>query len=97
MKVEKNVSMHSHTFKLPCKRQIVTDTKSRNASHLPFKETHPVLYDHFDLFKNQLEQLFKNLKNDKEILKKYNDVITKQLTLGIIKEVPEDSKVEEGH
>ena len=95
MKVEKKVSMHSHTLKLPCKCQIVTDTKSRNASHLPFKETHPVLYDHFDLFKNQLEQLFKNLKNDKELLKKY-DVITKQLTLGIT-EVPEDCKVGEGH
>ena len=34
MKVEKNVSMHSHTLELPCKRQIVTDTKSLNASHI---------------------------------------------------------------
>ena len=31
MKVEKNVSMHSHTLERPCKRQIVTDTKSRIA------------------------------------------------------------------
>ena len=27
--VEKSVSMHLHTFKGPCKRQIVTDPKSR--------------------------------------------------------------------
>ena len=34
MKVEKSVSMHSHAFERPCKRQIVTDPKSRNASQL---------------------------------------------------------------
>ena len=34
MKVEKNVSMHSHAFERLCKRQIVTDTKSCNASHM---------------------------------------------------------------
>ena len=33
MKVEKNISMHSHAFERPCKRQIVT-TKSRYASHM---------------------------------------------------------------
>ena len=41
MKVEKSVSMRSHTLELPCKRQIVTDTKSRNASHINSDE-HPV-------------------------------------------------------
>ena len=34
IKVEKSVSMHLHAFEQPCKRQIVPDTKSRNASHL---------------------------------------------------------------
>ena len=34
MKVEKSVSMHSHAFERPCKRQIVTDPKSRSALHL---------------------------------------------------------------
>ena len=34
MKVEKNVSMHSHAFERPYKRQIVTDPKSCNASHI---------------------------------------------------------------
>ena len=34
MKVEKSASMHSHAFGGPWKRQIVTDTKSRNALHM---------------------------------------------------------------
>ena len=34
MKIEQSVSMHSPEFERPCKHQIVTDTKSRNASHL---------------------------------------------------------------
>ena len=34
MKVEQSVSMHSHALEQPCKRQIVTDPKSRNASQL---------------------------------------------------------------
>ena len=31
MKVEKRISMHLHAFERPCKPQIVTDNKSRNA------------------------------------------------------------------
>ena len=31
IKVENSVSMHSHSFERPCKRQIVTDTKWRIA------------------------------------------------------------------
>ena len=34
MKVEKSVSMHLRAFERPCKRQVVTDPKSRNASHI---------------------------------------------------------------
>ena len=37
VKVEKSVSMHSHAFERPWKRQIVTFTKSRNASHVSYK------------------------------------------------------------
>ena len=33
-KVEKSVSMHSYALERPCKRQIVTDAKSCNASHI---------------------------------------------------------------
>ena len=34
MKVEKSVGMHSHAFERPRKCQIVSDPKSRNASHI---------------------------------------------------------------
>ena len=34
-----------------------------------FKEIHSVLYDHFYLFKNRLEQLFKKLQNEKGLSK----------------------------
>ena len=34
MKVEQSVSMHSHVPEQPCKRQIVTDPKSPNASYV---------------------------------------------------------------
>ena len=34
MKVEQSVSMHSHALERPCKRQIVTDPKSCNPSHM---------------------------------------------------------------
>ena len=34
MNVEKSVSMHSHAFEQSCKRQIVTDIKSRNTSQI---------------------------------------------------------------
>ena len=34
MKVEQSVSMHSHALKRPCKRRILTDPKSRNASYI---------------------------------------------------------------
>ena len=47
--------------------------------------------------KNRLEQLFKKLKNDKKLLKKYNDVVAEQLKQGIIEETPEDCTVGECH
>ena len=32
--VEQSFSKHSHALERPCKRQIVTDPQSRNASHI---------------------------------------------------------------
>ena len=73
------------------------NNERRYETNLPFKENHPVLYDHFNLYKNWLEQLFKKLKNDKKLLKKYNGVFAEQLKQGIIEEVPADCKVGECH
>ena len=84
--------MYDHFIK-----SIHLNNETRYETNLSFKKNHPVLYDHFDLCKNRLEQLFKKLKNDKEFFKTYNDVFIAQLKLGIIEEVPEDCKVRESH
>ena len=73
--------MHEHFIK-----SIHLNKERRYETKLPFKENHPVLYDHFHLRVKRLEQLFKKLKNDKELLKKYNDVFADQLKQGIIEE-----------
>ena len=57
--------MHDHFIK-----PSHLNNERRYETKIPFKENHPVLYDHFDLCKNRLEQLFKKLKNEKELLKK---------------------------
>ena len=46
MKVEQSVSMHSHALERPCKRQIVTDPKSRNASQISKYITHMTYITH---------------------------------------------------
>ena len=56
--------MHDHFIK-----SIHLNNERKYKTNLSFKENHPVLYDHFDLCKNRLEQLFKKLKRGKELLK----------------------------
>ena len=62
--IQNEKSMHGHFIK-----SIHLNNERRCETNLLFKENHPVLYDHFNLSKSQLEQLFKKLKNDKELLK----------------------------
>ena len=76
---------------------IKQNDEKRYETTLPFKETHPLIYDHFDLCEKRLKQLFTKLKGDEELLKKYNDVFEEQLKLGIIEEAPEESEVGECH
>ena len=78
--IQKENSMHEHFIK-----SIHLNKERRYKTKLPFKENHPVLYDHFDLCAKRLEQLFKKLKNDKELLKKYNDVFTASLSKASLK------------
>ena len=84
--------MHEHFIK-----SIHLNKERRYGTKLPFKENHPVLYDHFDLCAKRLGRLFKKLKSDKELLKNYNDVFADQLKQDIIEEAPEDYKVRECH
>ena len=90
--IQKENSMHEHFIK-----SIHLNKERRYRTKLPFKENHPILYDHFDLCAKRLGRLFKKLKSDKELLKNYNDVFADQLKQGIIEEAPEDYKVRECH
>ena len=62
--IQKEKSMHDHFIK-----SIHLNNERKYKTNLSFKENHPVLYDHFDLCKKRLEQLFKKLKSGKELLK----------------------------
>ena len=90
--IQKEKSVHEHFI-----NSFHLNKERRYETKLPSKENHPVLYDHFNLCTNRLEQLFKKLKNDKEGLKKYNDFFAEQLKKGIIEEVPKDCKVGKCH
>ena len=61
--MQKEKSIHDHFIK-----SIHLNNERRYETNLLFKENHPVPHDHFDLCKNRLEQLFKKLKNNKELL-----------------------------
>ena len=62
--IQREKSMHDHFIK-----SIHLNNERKYKTNLSFKENHPVLYDHFDLCKKRLEQLFKKLKSGKELLK----------------------------
>ena len=57
---------------------------------LPWKEGHPPLPSNFDLSKKRLNSLICRLRQDKEVLQDYDNIIKTQLQKGIIEEV--DSK-----
>ena len=42
---------------------------------LPFKETHPILSDNFNLSLQKLKNLYSKLKNDPKLLKHYNEIL----------------------
>lgn len=51
---------------------------------LSFKEHQPLLHDHFFLCEKRLQTLYSSLKNDTDLLKKYNNVFVEQKELQII-------------
>ena len=58
---------------------------------LPFKENQVLLNDNYELCKKRLLNLHKKLKQDPELMKKYDSVFKEQKDLGIIEEVSESS------
>ena len=53
---------------------------------LPFKEDHPLIEDNYMLSLNRLKEQRIKLDKDKHLLEQYDDVMKKQLQLGIIEE-----------
>ena len=76
---------------------IYLNKENRYEAKLPFRETHDILHDHFNLCEKRLLKLHSNLKNDTVLLKKYNDIFLEQKQLGIIEEVEEIVKPGQCH
>ena len=71
--------------------------KYQYETKLPFKENHALLHDHFDLCKKRLEGLHARLKQDPDLLAKYNDIFIAQKEAGVIEEAPDSCEAGECH
>ena len=71
---------------------IYKNSEKSYEAKLPFKETHPILSDNFNLCKKRLMNLYSKLKNNPEILGRYNEIFIEQKELGMIEEVSESSE-----
>ena len=71
---------------------IYKNSEKRCEAKVPFKETHPILSDNLNLWKKRLMNLYSKLKNDPELLKRYNEIFIEQKELGVIEEVSESSE-----
>ena len=69
----------------------ITHNGERYEVKSPFKESHPILPDNYQLSKTRLESLLRRLKLKLEVLKRYDEVIQEQLGKSIIEPV----KIEE--
>ena len=56
-----------------------------------------MLHDHFDLREKRLEGLHARLKQDPDLLAKYNDIFIAQKEAGVIEEAPDSCEAGECH
>ena len=68
----------------------------RYEAKLPWKNTHELLPDNYQLSVKHLNSLISRLKREPEVFKAYNDIINDQLQNGIIEDIPENSQCEVG-
>ena len=68
---------------------------NRYEVRLPFKEDHPMLEDNYELFKEGLSQLKKQLDCKPELKKEYNNIIESQKIWHIIERVESSGEVGE--
>ena len=64
--------------------QQISFKDGRYEVHLPWKESHPILQDNYDLCHKRLNGLLQRLRQDPEQLKQYDSVIREQLDKGVI-------------
>ena len=65
-------------------------TGERYQVKLPFKDNHPVLPDSYSAASRRLTTTIKKLKDQPEILKQYDQVVSEQLPSGVVELVPQD-------
>ena len=76
---------------------IYLNEENRYETNLPFKENHALLHNNFELSKKRLEVLHTKLKQDPDLLTKYNDIFTSQKESKIIEEAPENCEIGKCH
>ena len=76
---------------------ISINSEGRYETKLPFKESHELLNDNYEICEKRLLNLHKKLKNDPELMKKYDLVFKEQKDMGIIEEASEPTTPGEVH
>ena len=89
---EKETLCYNHYIEDICK-----NSENRYGVSLPFKQSHSLIHNHFELSKRRLLNIYKRFKDDKEFLKPYGNVFKEQLEAGIIEEVTENGEVGQTH
>ena len=77
--------------------EICINKEGRYKVNLPFKISLPVLPDNFEQCKKRFESKFNQLKNDPELLSKYDATFKEQQKLGIIEQVEAPGKIWQTH
>ena len=71
---------------------IYKNSEKRCETKLPFKETHPILSDNFNLCEKRLKNLYSKLKYNLELLKRYNEIFIEQKESGMIEEAADTAQ-----
>ena len=76
--------------------QQISFKQGRYEVHLPWKESHPLLPDNYELCRKRLNGLLRRLNQTPEQLHQYDAVIRDQLRQGVVEVVPDPTVFEEG-
>ena len=76
--------------------QQISFRQGRYEVHLPWKETHPLLPDNYELCRKRLNGLLRKLSQDPEQLHQYDAVIRDQLRQGMVEAIADPTNFKEG-